>query len=114
MANQAQLESYKHAGVKKYIFSATLDLKTSEVCRSLDGHSYYVRDAKPGTNYPPMHPWCRSTTIAYLPPEILKNMTRIARNPDTGKNYKVPANMTYREWYEKYVIGGVDNESKST
>ena len=111
--NQAQLESYERADIKKYIFVATLDLKTSEVCRSLDGRNYYVRDAKPGTNYPPMHPWCRSTTIAYLPPEILKNMKRIARDEKTGKNYKVPANMTYREWYEKYVIKGDDNENKS-
>lgn len=112
MANQAQLESYKNAGITKYIFTATLDLKTSEVCRMHDGKAYDVKDAKPGTNYPPMHPWCRSTTIAYLPPEILKNMTRIARDEKTGKNYKVPANMTYNEWYEKYVIGG-GNESQS-
>lgn len=29
--------------------------------------------------------------------------TRIARDPETGKNYKVPASMKYADWYAKYV-----------
>lgn len=112
MANMAQLEAYKEAGIDKYIFTATLDLKTSEVCRNQDRKTYYVKDAMPGLNYPPMHPWCRSTTRAWIPDEMLEKLKRTARDPKTGKNIKVPANMTYREWYEKFVQGA-ENESKS-
>ena len=103
MANQAHAEAYKDSGIEKYIYVATLDLKTSEICRSLDGKTFFVKDAKPGKNYPPMHPWCRSTTIAWIPAVLLAKMKRNARDPLTGKNYTVPANMTYNEWYKKYV-----------
>lgn len=103
MANQAQLQSYKDAGIEKYIYVATLDLKTSKICRSLDGRTFKVKNAQPGKNYPPMHPWCRSTTIAWIPKELLAKMKRTARDPKTGRNYKVPADMTYKEWYKAYV-----------
>ena len=63
-------------------------------------------DAKPGTNYPPMHPRCRSTTIEALSPELMKKLERRARDPETGELRTVPGDMTYREWYEKYVEGG--------
>ena len=103
LANQAQLESYKDAGIEKYIYVATLDLKTSEVCRDLDGKTFSVKNAQPGNNYPPMHPWCRSTTIAWIPKQLLEKMKRTARDPKTGRNMKVPASMTYKEWHKKYV-----------
>lgn len=103
MANQVHVEAYKDSGVEKYIYVAVLDLRTSEICKSLDGKTFAVTDAQPGKNYPPMHPWCRSTTIAWIPDALRAKMTRIARDPITGRTYKVPANMTYREWHEKYV-----------
>lgn len=103
LANQGHAEAYKDSGVEKYIYVATLDMKTSKVCRGLDGKRFLVKNAQPGVNYPPMHPWCRSTTIAWMPDQLLAKMKRTARDPITGKNYKVPANMTYNEWYEKYV-----------
>ena len=55
-----------------------------------------------------MHPWCRSTTICNITDEELTNMKRRARNPITGKNELVPANMTYEQWYKKYVEGNPD------
>ena len=103
LANQGHAEAYKDSGVEKYIYVATLDLKTSKICRSLDGKTFFVKDAQPGKNYPPMHPWCRSTTIAWIPDVLLAKMKRKARDPATGKNYTVPANMTYYEWHDKYV-----------
>ena len=103
LANQGHAEAYKDSGVEKYIYVATLDMKTSEICRGLDGKRFLVKNAQPGVNYPPMHPWCRSTTIAWLPEQLLARMKRTARDPITGRNYKIPANMTYNEWYKKYV-----------
>ena len=39
-------------------------------------------------------------------------MTRAAYNPETGRTEKVPANMTYDEWYQKYVKGNAKAEAQ--
>lgn len=62
-----------------------------------------MSEAAPGKNYPPLHPWCRSTTILYVSEELLAGMKRRAYDPSTGKTMIVQANMTYKEWFEKYV-----------
>lgn len=103
LSNQLEMESYKECGIDKYQYLATLDLRTSEICRELDGKVFLVKDQQPGKNCPPMHPWCRSTTIAIIGEKRLEGMKRRARDPVTGKTYLVPASMNYREWYAKYV-----------
>lgn len=103
IANEMEGQSYEECGIAKYIFVATLDKKTSETCRALDRKVFNIKDRAPGRNCPPMHPWCRSTTVAYLNDKTLSSLTRRARDPETGETYKVPANMSYPEWYEKYV-----------
>ena len=110
VTNQMALEAYKDTGVEKYIYLAILDLRTSKICRSLDKKIFKVKDAQVGKNYPPMHPWCRSTTIAWMPPEILKKLKQRAWDPINGKSITVPADMTYQEWYKKYVEGGQKDE----
>lgn len=70
VSNQAELESYRSAGIKEYIFTAVLDSRTSEICAELDGKKFPVVKAKPGVNLPPMHPYCRSTTVADIPEGI--------------------------------------------
>ncbi|MGI5829791.1 MAG: minor capsid protein [Bradymonadia bacterium] len=64
IANQASLDSYKRDGVKKYKFLAAIDSRTSDVCKSVNGQIFEVTKAKVGLNFPPMHPNCRSTTVA--------------------------------------------------
>lgn len=97
--NQATIRSYEATGLDSYIYQATLDLRTSSICRSLDGKKFNRKEAQPGKNYPPMHPNCRSTTI----PDVdgAREGTRIARLK--GVKFKVPANMTYADWYEKHI-----------
>ena len=105
-SNQGFLEGYKAASITRYRFMATLDLRTSAVCRQLDGKTFLVEEAQAGKNLPPMHPFCRSITI----PAVNKRTgTRWARDPVTGRSMTVPADMTYSQWYEKYVEknGGV-------
>lgn len=99
-SNQGFLEGYKAAGIIRYRFMATLDLRTSAVCRQLDGKTFLVEEAKAGENLPPMHPFCRSITV---PVTNNRTGTRWARDPVTGKSMTVPADMTYSQWYEKYV-----------
>lgn len=103
--NQAAMSAYKEAGITKYIYVATLDLRTSEVCRGLDRKTFKVDKAIVGVNYPPMHPWCRSTTIAWIHSEPLRHMKRAAIDPKTGKTITVPASMSYEKWYNTYVGG---------
>lgn len=99
--SQADKEVYTKLNIKEYEFVATLDTKTSEVCRKLDGKHFKVDEAVAGKNYPPMHPRCRSLTIRYKPENYEKN-TRTARDKD-GNNIEVPLGMKYDEWHKKYI-----------
>jgi phage head morphogenesis protein, SPP1 gp7 family len=107
--NQMELLSYEDAEITKYKFVAVLDRRTSEICQEHDNKVYDTDKAVPGVNYPPLHPWCRSTTIAYDENADYSKLERRARNPETGKVEYVPADMTYKEWYGKYV----DEKGKS-
>ena len=101
--NQMELLSYEEADIEKYIFVAVLDKRTSRICQEHDNKVYDTDKAVPGINYPPLHPWCRSTTIAYDEDADYSKLERRARNPETGKVEYVPADMSYKEWYDKYV-----------
>lgn len=101
--NEAHFQAYKDYGIEEYRFVATLDLRTSQICRERDGSVYMVNDKKIGVNAPPMHPWCRSTTIMNLDDETMHNLERFARDPVTGERMKVPADETYKEWHKRMV-----------
>ena len=101
--NQMELLSYEEADIEKYIFVAVLDKRTSRICQEHDNQVYDRDKATPGVNFPPMHPWCRSTTIAHDEDADYSKLERRARNPETGKTELVPADMSYDEWYDKYV-----------
>ena len=108
--NQMELLSYEDAEITKYRFVAVLDKRTSHICQEHDNKVYNTDEATPGVNYPPLHPWCRSTTIAHDEDTDYSKLERRARNPETGKTELVPADMTYKEWYNKYVAKDVKNE----
>lgn len=110
VTNMAELESYKEIGIGRYIFVATLDLRTSKQCRNMDGTIINIEKGVPGENLPPLHPWCRSTTRAYL--EGMKRERR-ARDPETGKNYIIE-DMDYKEWYQKCVIDKYGEQKAET
>ncbi|ATY56897.1 minor capsid protein [Staphylococcus argenteus] len=69
---RVQTESQKIAYLKdlgedgKYKYVAKIDSKTSKLCHSLNGKIFKVKDMIPGVNAPPMHPWCRSTTVPHV------------------------------------------------
>ncbi|MEI4336607.1 minor capsid protein [Streptococcus suis] len=100
---EMEAKAYEEADVEYYRFLATLDLRTSSICREHDGKIYKVSERITGKNYPPLHPWCRSDTIASDDSEWLAKATRSARDPETGKTIHVPGDMTYKDWYAKYV-----------
>jgi len=59
--NRANFEGIKKAGFEGYKIVATLDGRTSEICRGKNGKSYYIDDYQTGVTAPPFHPYCRST-----------------------------------------------------
>lgn len=104
LANQMEMASYEECGIEYYRFVATLDLRTSTICQRLDGQRFKVSEQQPGLNCPPMHPWCRSTTICDIREVELAEMKRRARDPVTGKVRTFPANITYQQWYKAQSI----------
>lgn len=102
ISNAAELESYKEMEIEKYIYIATLDTRTSDVCQGLDREVFEVSKAMAGENLPPMHPNCRSSIRSYISKEELAKIKRRARDPITGKTYLIPGDMNYKEWYNKY------------
>lgn len=102
-ATQGQKLAYEDADLELYQIVATLDLRTSEICREMDGKVFPVAKMQSGENAPPFHPFCRTTTVAYFEDDDLAALKRRARNPLTGQNELVPADTTYAKWYEKNV-----------
>lgn len=63
---QTSANFWEANGAKKYKFYALLDNRTSPQCRDRDGKIYNLKDRQVGTNYPPLHPFCRSFAAAYI------------------------------------------------
>ncbi len=116
VTNQAELEGYNEAEIEEYSYMAVMDSDTSEQCRELNGKSFKVKNAEPGVNLPPMHPWCRSTTIAKLPGEEELDATW-----DKDMAETVPEGLSFDEWLDglqptydgKLCYMGVDKSAKS-
>ena len=103
LMSEAAHAGYKEDSVEKYQILVTLDSKTCGICGELDGNVYPVEEAVTGKNMPPFHPLCRCTDAPRYDDDDLSDQTRVARDPETGKVYEVPADMTYREWHAEYI-----------
>lgn len=107
-ASAAQKECFKDLDVEEYEIVATLDSHTSDICRSMDGKHFPMKDFEAGVTAPPFHVWCRSTTVPYFNDEFTIGDTRAARGDD-GKTYQVPSDMKYEDWKKSFVDGGSKN-----
>lgn len=101
LENEAEVMAYEEAEIERYRIIATLDGRTSDKCRRLDNKSFLLSERRVGVNYPPLHPFCRTTTIADFGEEWLKTKVRSAENKD-GKADLLPGNIDYKEWLKKY------------
>ena len=93
--NETEFIAYREMGIDKYVFVATLDGLTSDVCRNHDGQIYKMSERQGGYNYLLLHPFRHSTARGYIGKEYEPKM-RAVRNKLGGK-YFVP-NMSYNEW----------------
>ena len=86
--------------VKKVEWLSTLDRRTSQQCASLDGTKWPI-DKGPR---PPIHPRCRSTTVAVLDgkyQKLIDSAKRPARDPKTGKASRISASTSYYDWMKR-------------
>ena len=100
--SEARKDCFKELDVDQYIIVATLDSRTSETCREMDGKVFNMSDYKVGLTAPPFHINCRTTTAPYF--EDMQGIgDRAARDEVTGKTYTVPRDMKYGEWKKTFV-----------
>ncbi len=117
VASQAEKDCYRDLGVEEYEILATLDSKTSEVCRLMDGHHFPVSAMQPGVTAPPFHPNCRTDTCPYFDDmeEFGGAPMRAARNENDQGYELIPADMTYKEWEKRFVHDKtVENSAESS
>ena len=103
VANEASQQVYEanQDVTKRYRYVATLDGKTSPICRALDGQEFeYGKGPKP-----PQHFNCRSTTVPVIDYEGL-GVTPPPPSKRRSRDGLVPANQTYGQW--------LHNQSKET
>lgn len=103
ISGQAQAAADEEAGLDKYRILATLDLRTSDICREMDGQVFAYKDMEVGVNYPPFHPYCRTTVLSEIDDQDLSQLKRRSRDPATGEVKTFPGDITYQKWYEKEV-----------
>ncbi|NBT75511.1 MAG: hypothetical protein EBT15_06000 [Betaproteobacteria bacterium] len=98
VANTASQQVYEANQdiTKKYRYVATLDTRTSSICRALDGQEFtYGQGPKP-----PQHFNCRSTTVPVIDYEGLGfSPPPPARR--ASMDGQVPANQSYGDWLSK-------------
>lgn len=102
-SSAANRDVLKELEVEKYEILATLDSRTSQTCRDMDGKVFNRSEYEVGITAPPFHVWCRTTTVPYFDDE--EEGFRAARNKD-GEYYLVPESMSYRDWEKAFVEGG--------
>lgn len=108
-AAKAQENCYRDLGIDQYEIVATLDTHTSPICQEMDGKIFSIKEYEVGVTANPFHPNCRTVTAPYFADDT-KSM-RAMRNKE-GKIEYVPADMKYKEWFNKYVKNDIIKEKE--
>lgn len=66
LANLGLKDLFTENKVEQYQYLAAIDNRTSDICRSLNGRVFNVKDGIPGVNMPAMHANCRSTILGVV------------------------------------------------
>ena len=99
ISNKGTQAAYEASGVvDEFMILATLDKKTSPICRDLDGKIFSLSAAEVGINMPPFHPYCRSTTIPYFPDDDIGKLLDDRVERKDGKTTRMGQYKTYKDW----------------
>ena len=91
---EAQMQSFERYGFEEYEYMACHYGDVCAACKALDGKHFKTKDAMPGENAPPMHPFCHCSTCAWLDEE--KYSQWLDSYSDHG--------LSFREWQERNVV----------
>ena len=108
ISNKGTMKAYKESDVVDFFqYVSTLDNRTSDICREMDGKVFTTKEGQTGVNIPPLHPYCRSTTIPFFPDDEIAPLieSRIARDKQ-GKSYIVDSNVRYKDWVQEHATPG--------
>ena len=92
MLVKASEMAYSELGMDSYEYIATLDNRTCNSCRGLDGRVFKFKDAQVGLNFPPIHPMDRCS----IAPVIDINSI------NTKKYSKIPKDISFSKWEKEY------------
>ncbi len=87
VATQADLDLYKDAGLGTCVYVATIDGRTSEICRQMNGKTLEVSKLEPGVTAPPLHPNCRSTTVPDVDTSDIDEVSVLEAEEAVAKKY---------------------------
>lgn len=106
LSNEAAMQVFeREAAVTEYEYVCTGDAETCDICRGLNGERFPISQRMPGTNFPPMHPWCRCFFDPVIPEK--KTLTSGADSGiiKMGKAKKQVLAQTPAD-FSKYTISG--------
>lgn len=81
---KATAKAFANHGVKTYRFVATIDSRTSDICRSMHRKTFPMSEMRIGINAPPLHPNCRSVIVPV-------------------REVETPLTISFNEWIDKFV-----------
>lgn len=82
---EAQKQSFDRNGFTEYEFIA--NGSCCDICKTLDGKHFKLKDMMPGENAPPMHPNCRCSVAAYEDSEEYEKWIEFLSNGGTTAEY---------------------------
>lgn len=100
VVNTAELDDSKRRGILAKKFEATLDKRTSKVCRDHDQRIIPIDKIKIGVNAPPLHPYCRSHLSDMLEGwdyDSEDELMRMIEGENATKKVDNKSNMFYNE-----------------
>lgn len=109
IANRANMQNYIDNGLKWYEYLAVEDSRTSQACNGLNGKILELEKAITGTNYPPLHPNCRSRGLPVS--------NRKAKELGLDENSDIDSNVILKDINEKQynqyknALGGIVPDS---
>lgn len=99
--SRAKERCMKDLGCEKYEVIATLDDRTSDICRTMDSKVFDMKDYQVGVTAPPFHSNCRSVTAPYY--DKIEGDTNLRASRTEDDDYELVDVKDYQDWYDNYV-----------
>ena len=99
--SRAKERCMKDLGCEKYEVIATLDDRTSDICRTMDSKVFDMKDYQVGVTAPPFHSNCRTVTAPYY--DKIEGDTNLRASRTEDDDYELVDVKDYQDWYDRYI-----------